>query len=54
VECFRDGNRVSVGAACEGPIPNAGDTIWDGDGGEAAAPIEGFKPNAGDAVRDED
>jgi len=37
----------------EGPPPNAGDTIWDGDRGQAAA-SEGRLPNAGDAIWDGD
>ena len=38
----------------EGLIPNVGNTIRDGDRGQASAVPEGPPPNAGDAISDGD
>jgi len=47
LEFLWQSNRGQAGAATEGPIPNAGDTVGDTDRGQTAALIKGFLPNAG-------
>lgn len=47
-------NQPQAIAVPEGPIPNAGDAVGDGDGGQAGAIIKSPIPNADDAVGDVD
>ena len=45
---------VRLGAVRESLVADAGDTVWDGDAGQAPAVIESSVANAGDTVADGD
>ena len=53
VKCLWDGDKFKSAATIEGPIPNAGDALRDGDRGHFTE-TEGLIPNAANAVWDGD